>query len=211
MKGACAVFMWKTAVTGIIAGIVFGTGLFFVLRSANPPKFEKQKAYLVTARVKEETRWRHHYRYSRYRYSRFTIRPYKVYAPEVEYIYTVDGKAYRGSRFIYPGSPVYTSYSEALAALRDAGLLRGHEQAFDRRVGGTRQIEIRYNPKKPHISAVVVKPPEVWPYGWVLVFVSIFLLGVMWLFFMSERNRLEEWESQLKARLRESGERGPHR
>jgi len=86
-------------------------------------------------------------------------------------------------------------------------VLRGTEKSFSSRYGGDRKIQVNYDAHNPLLSAVVVMPEKVWQHGWLLVLGSVFLLGVMWLFFMSERNRLEEWESNLRARIREEIER----
>lgn len=193
-------FMWKTAITGIVAGIVFGIGLLFILKSTNIKKFEEHKARLISAYVREEKRWR--YGYSRYGYRRFKMSLYKVYIPDVKYIYTVGGRTYKGTRFSYPRY-VYSSEGKAVEDMVKAGVLRRGERSFYFKSDGEREIKIFYERGNPLMSAVVVKPPKPNPYGWVLVFVAIFMLGLMWLFFMSERRRLEEWETDLRARLRE--------
>ena len=122
-------------------------------------------------------------------------------------MYAVEGRAYRGRRFSYPQESGFGSEAEALDALRRAGVLRWAEKSFSARYGRERKIQVHYDAHNPLLSAVVVVPEKVWQYGWLLVLGSVFLLGVMWLFFMSERNRLEEWESELRARIREEIER----
>jgi len=205
------VFMWKTAITGIVAGFLLMGGLFFVLRSAySHREWKKTEAHLVMARVKMQKRlvYRRSYGYRRYRFGNY--RMVVEYYPEVEFVYTIGGRAYKGRRFSFPQGRGFGSEAEALSSLRKAGVLRGGEKSFSARYDGDRRIEVYYDARNPSLSAVVVVPQKVWPYGWLLVLGSVFLLGVMWLFFMSERNRLEEWESNLRARIKEGIERENH-
>jgi len=196
--------MWKTAITGIVAGFLLMVGLFFVLRSVSSHrKWEKTEAHLVLARVKMQKRLVYHRPYGYRRYSFGNYRMVVQYHPEVEFVYTVGGRAYKGRRFSFPQGKGFGSEAEALSALRKAGVLWKGERSFSARYGRERRIKVYYDARNPLLSAVVIVPQKVWPYGWLFVLGSVFLLGVMWLFFMSERNRLEEWESNLRARIKE--------
>ena len=201
-------FMWKTAITGIVAGFLLMGGLFSVLRSASSRhEWKKTQAHLVMARVKIQKRLVYRRCYGYRRYSFGSYRMVAWYYPEVEFVYTVGGRAYKGRRFSYPQEKGFGSEAEALNALRKAGVLRWAEKSFSARYGRDRRIQVHYDARNPSLSAVVVAPEKVSHYGWLLVLGSVFLLGVMWLFFISERNRLEEWESELRARIREEIER----
>ena len=96
-------FMWKTAVTGIVAGFLLMGGLFSVLRSVSSHReWKKTQAHLVMARVKMLKRlvYRRSYGYRRYSFGNYRI--VTRYYPEVEFVYAVGGRAYRGRRFSYP-------------------------------------------------------------------------------------------------------------
>ena len=187
-------FMWKPALVGTVAVVLFGTGLYFLLRSAEIAGYRPVEAGLLHAEVERSIA----IRYSR----RSRISSVREYAPSLAYTYKVDGVEYRGSRFRLPSEAV--SHSESLIRnhLVRKGLLKPGEVRFVSSPSRPpRRITIYVNSRDPRDSAVVLDFGDCAGYQWYFLLSSLFLGALALLAFFIERGRLEEHEQRQRRKL----------